>query len=258
MKAFSIGAAAAAMVSLGAVAAPASAAVILFSDFHGVWSDPLGAKADFMGNGASEAHAAWGSTLASSYVFNGASGFTSTLADSATPFSIGTFTLNNSKTSGGAITGLTLTISTSMIVDGVDQGVRNFVYGFNHWETPNNAPGVNGLCGNGERERDASNLYGCADRVRATLLKSAELVKIGDKFYALDISGLIHNGNPVEEFWTRERESGSADLRAQLRLVTASVPEPTNWAMMIVGFGVAGAAVRAGRRRNILVTAPTT
>ena len=83
-------------------------------------------------------------------------------------------------------------------------------------------------------------------------------MKIDGKYYALDISGLVHNGNPVEEFWTREQDDGSAELRAQLRLVSAAVPEPANWAMMIVGFGIAGAAVRAGRRRNILATVPTT
>lgn len=85
---------------------------------------------------------------------------------------------------------------------------------------------------------------------------AAELVKIDDKYYALDISGLVQNSNPVEEFWSRENEKkhGPANLRAQLRLVSAAVPEPANWAMMIVGFGFAGAAVRAGRRRNILAT----
>ncbi|CAN7437248.1 THxN family PEP-CTERM protein [Phenylobacterium sp. LjRoot164] len=258
MKACSIGVAAAALLALGATAAPASAANILFNDFVGTWSDPVGAKVVYTGNGTDEAHAAWGSALAkSSYVFAGASGVGVSLGD-AQPFTIGTFTHNNAKISGGAITGIALSISTSVIVDGVNQGVRNFVYGFDHWETPNNAPGVNGVCGNGERERDASNLYGCADRTRATLLKAAELVKIGGAYYALDISGLVHDGNPVEEFWTREKESGSANLRAQLRLVSAAVPEPTNWAMMIVGFGFAGAAVRVGRRRNILATSPKT
>lgn len=257
MKACPIGVAAAALLALGATAAPASAANILFSDFVGTWSDPSGAKVTYSGNGAGDAHAAWGSALAqSSYVFAGVSGFGTSLAEGAAPFTIGAFTHNNAKISGGAITGIKLSISTSVIVDGVDQGVRNFVYGFDHWETPNNAPGVNGVCGNGERERDASNLYGCADRTRATLLKAADFVKIDGKYYALDISGLVHNGNPVEEFWTREKESGSANLRAQLRLVAAAVPEPANWAMMIVGFGFAGAAVRAGRRRNILATSP--
>jgi hypothetical protein len=82
--------------------------------------------------------------------------------------------------------------------------------------------------------------------------KQTELVKIDGKLYALDISGLVHDGNPVEEFWTKEKDMTSAELRAQLRLVSAAVPEPANWAMMIVGFGVAGAAVRAGRRRNFL------
>ncbi|WP_293403332.1 THxN family PEP-CTERM protein [Phenylobacterium sp.] len=255
MRACSIGVAATAFLALGAAAVPAVAATILFTDFVGFWSDPVGANVVQSGSGTTEAHAAWGKALAkSSYVFSGASDVSTSLDDAASPFTIGAFTHNNAKINGGSISGITLSVSTSVFVDGVDQGVRNFVYGFDHWETPNNVSGANGVCANGERERDAINLYGCADRVRATLLKSAELVKINGKYYALDISGLIHNGNPVEEFWTRENESNSAELRAQLRLVSAVVPEPANWAMMIVGFGVAGAAVRAGRRRNILAT----
>lgn len=37
-------------------------------------------------------------------------------------------------------------------------------------------------------------------------------------------------------------------------LNTAGVPEPTSWALMIVGFGGVGAALR-GRRRESAVTA---
>ena len=255
MRARSIGAAATAILSLGAVAAPAVAATILFTDFADVWSNAKGAKVAYTGAGTDEAQAVRGDALSkSSYVFSGASDVSKTLGEGPAPFRIGAFTYDDAKVSGGSITGITLSVSTSVVVDGVNQGLRNFVYGFEHWETPNNADGVNGVCGNGERDRDASNLYGCADRVRATLLKPAELIKIDGKYYALDISGLVHDGNPVEEFWARENESGSADLRAQLRLVTAAVPEPANWAMMIIGFGVAGTAVRAGRRRNILAT----
>ncbi|MES2994798.1 MAG: PEPxxWA-CTERM sorting domain-containing protein [Patescibacteria group bacterium] len=38
-------------------------------------------------------------------------------------------------------------------------------------------------------------------------------------------------------------------------LATGSVPEPTTWAMMIIGFGGAGAMLRRQRRRNLLQVA---
>lgn len=121
-----------------------------------------------------------------------------------------------------------------------------------HWETPNNALGRYAVCATGMREHEQINLYGCSDRVRAKFLNQSEMVKIGGKYYALDISGLIHDGNPIQDFWIKERGASTADLRAQLRLMSAAVPEPANWGIMIVGFGVAGSVVRMGRRRRIL------
>ena len=39
---------------------------------------------------------------------------------------------------------------------------------------------------------------------------------------------------------------------SEVRFEGSAVPEPATWAMMIIGFGAAGSAVRAARRRNIL------
>ncbi|MGH6997132.1 MAG: PEPxxWA-CTERM sorting domain-containing protein [Phenylobacterium sp.] len=231
MKARSMGVAATAILSLGAAVAPAVAATILFSEFANVWSSPNDADVVNSG-GARQARAPWDAA--------GAIGGGASLADGSQPIGIETLARYDARISGGSIT----KGATTGTVDGVDQGVRNFVYGVDQ-----------GTLGCGERGRDAGSSDGC--EVQAKPLRAAELVKIDGKYYALDISGLVHNGNPVEEFWTREKEDDSADLRAQLRLVSAAVPEPANWAMMIVGFGVAGAAVRAGRRRNILATIPT-
>ena len=39
---------------------------------------------------------------------------------------------------------------------------------------------------------------------------------------------------------------------SEVRFEGSAVPEPATWAMMIIGFGAAGSAVRVSRRRNIL------
>ncbi len=50
---------------------------------------------------------------------------------------------------------------------------------------------------------------------------------------------------------------GSAKLTFSLEKVEGAVPEPTTWAMMVVGFGAVGGAMRAGRaRRTRKVAAP--
>ena len=222
MKARSMGVAATAILSLGAAVAPAVAATILFTDFADVWSVPNSADAA-SSDGAGQARAPWD---------------TAGTADGAQRLDIEALSGHQTRISNEAITNAAAT----GIVDSVDQGVRNFVYDVDQ--------GTSGC-----RERGRNSAGAC--EVQATSLKTAELVKIDGKYYALDISGLVHDGNPVEEFWTREKDDSSDELRAQLRLVSAAVPEPANWAMMIVGFGVAGAAVRAGRRRNILATVPS-
>lgn len=255
MRACSIGLAATAMLSLGAVASPTYAATILFNDIVATWSSPFGASVTYAGNGTGHAEVSWGASLAkSSYLFSAPAPVNVLVdgADSYGPFTLGTFTHYNSKINGGSITAIKLSVSTTLIIDGVDHGARTFEYALDHWETPNNAPGQNGVCANGMREHDEINLNGCADRVRAKFLNQTELVEIGGQHYALDISGLVHDGNPVEELWTKEKGTSSTELRAQLRLVSAAVPEPANWGMMIVGFGVAGSVVRLGRRRRIL------
>ncbi|MBP6877194.1 MAG: PEPxxWA-CTERM sorting domain-containing protein [Phenylobacterium sp.] len=229
MKARSMGVAATAILSLGAAVAPAVAATILFTELANVWSDPTAADAVSL-DGAEQVHAPWNSA--------GPAGGSTALADAVQPLGSAPLGHHAPAISVGSITH----VAATEVVGGVD--VRNFAYG------------VGQKSAGCDEQRDASAPSDC--EAPGEPLKSAELVKIDGKYYALDISGLVHNGNPVEEFWTREQDDGSAELRAQLRLVSAAVPEPANWAMMIVGFGIAGAAVRAGRRRNILATVPTT
>ena len=59
---------------------------------------------------------------------------------------------------------------------------------------------------------------------------------------------------PSDGFWTKEQASNSAFIQGKINLysLAAGVPEPSTWAMMIIGFGAAGSMVRSNRRRNAL------
>ncbi len=70
-------------------------------------------------------------------------------------------------------------------------------------------------------------------------------------------SALASNGEVIRSISFNSSPNGFADIR-QIRITpaigTAPVPEPATWAMMLVGFGAAGVAMRRTRRRKQLLT----
>ena len=54
----------------------------------------------------------------------------------------------------------------------------------------------------------------------------------------------------VEGYWV-----GARNLSTSTAVIASGVPEPASWAMMIVGFGAAGAMVRGSRRRELALAA---
>ena len=59
-----------------------------------------------------------------------------------------------------------------------------------------------------------------------------------------------------EDTFVRDVEVRVAGWQSQIFAVdpTPGVPEPATWAMMLLGFGAAGVAVRRSRRKKALVT----
>lgn len=47
---------------------------------------------------------------------------------------------------------------------------------------------------------------------------------------------------------------GSADVTGRFTLLAAPVPEPSTWALMLLGFGAIGAAMRSPKRRRMSVS----
>ena len=47
---------------------------------------------------------------------------------------------------------------------------------------------------------------------------------------------------------------GSANIKGKFTLLAPSVPEPSTWALMILGFGVVGFMMRSSRRQNVNVS----
>lgn len=59
----------------------------------------------------------------------------------------------------------------------------------------------------------------------------------------------INNPGGVPQINSLVYSTGAGQVWTSLQVSVASVPEPASWAMMIGGFGLAGAALRASRRK---------
>ncbi len=254
--------AAGSVAALIACAAPAQAATVVFDTITSTWSAASGANVSTNGNGTPTSSASWGTPAErngkkSSYSFASISPVNAVIGAPGDygPFQIGTFTHNNWPITGDSITSIKLSISTKIIIDGISQGIRTFDYMFSHLETPNDVPGYNGTCANGQKENANINSNGCADRVKVNFLNTSEMFNVDGNLYTLDITGFLNAGQPVTDFWTKEEKSNSAQLLASIKMVGSAVPEPSTWAMMILGFGLAGTAVRTARRQKEMLVA---
>jgi hypothetical protein len=225
----------------------ASAASVSIDVITATWSNVAGGSAvNFTGNGTASASVNWGTGgPQSGYVFTAAAmPIVSTLPPSPSPtFTLGTFTHRNLPiTSGTSITGVRLTISAAVSIDSVSQGTKNFVFDFDHWETPNSA----NPCANGGTNGVGVNISGCADRVQVGFNSLSESIVIGADTYTLNIVGFLVGGVPFSEFWTTENDINTALLRANWSLRSEVVPAPMSLALF--GMGLAGLGLAMRRR----------
>ena len=260
-------------------ASAASAGTVVIKNIQGVWSSqsPTGT----VSNSGNTSTVSWGTPtdggMKSSYAFTSGGPITTNLSDgqSAGPFTIGTFQHNNWPVTGTTLETVRLTVSGVIEVGGQDVNFSGFVYDFTHVETPNEGSGRFGACALGGYDGDSNNPYGCSDLVKVNTNTFSNSVTVGNDTYSIDIAGFLVNGNLTNSFITKESEAvwkctgkgskkncawnytdhafnNTAQIQAKISMVTSAVPEPSTWAMMIVGFGAAGAMVRSSRRRGAL------
>lgn len=247
-------------VAAAALLAPAAAdaAVVRFDSIVGTWQNatPSGI-ASYNQNGTASPEVRWGTPSGqpnkSGYDFDAV---TTPLSVTLPPnptgaFDLGTFThLNYPIASGTSITGiqLKLTAGISISNDGityVPQGLFDFTYDFEHWETPNGAD----PCANGGAQGSGVNANGCADRVTfKTNLASTQFFTVGSEEYAVRILGFQEaGGNPMSAFWTMENKSNVATLKADIAsrsIIEQGVPEPMTLALFGTGLAALGLALR--------------
>ena len=225
---------------------PAEGATVAFTNVSGYWYDAVGGTNV---TGLNTASVNWGipnppGGQKSGYNFTGYN-FSTTVTPpgSSGVATIGEFKhLNFPIDSGSSITSIKLAFTADVSIDGNPYETKTFNYTFSHWETPNgDSPCANIF---------ADNSNGCADQVKMNFESVSDTFQIGNEIYTLNLAGFLVAGNPANEFWTKENGTSTAFIQGKIDLysVATGVPEPATWAMMILGFGGAGVAIRRQRR----------
>ena len=260
MKRSAIGlAAAAAAFSL---TTPAMAVTVAFTNVQATWYDitwdnnTLGPPTEMhTGSGTPNTTVRWGvpqQTLQSGYGFAATNPLAVVFAGSTSGnFAVGDFThFNYPQQNNTSASAAKLLFATDVSVDGQNVGLVNFVFNFNHTETDN----LVNPCADGGTLGVGINNNGCADRVQTNSNQVAGSFSHNGLTYYLDVQGLLVNGVPTQQFWTREQATNTAGLLGQLRVGQSSVPgvpEPSTWALMILGIGLTAAAMRRRQRASV-------
>ncbi|WP_372965662.1 THxN family PEP-CTERM protein [Marinobacter sp.] len=219
----------------------AQAAVIQITNVTGTWTNTNPVAPAVTGGGTNEIR--WGTPAnnqnnRSGYRFDGAAPPAVNVNENV-DFNMGTFThFNWPIATGTGLNNAELTVNTTLTIDGQVEMVSS-VFGFNHWETPNQA----NPCANGGQNGVGLNRNGCADRVTFALnVGASDSFLIDGVNYFVDISGFFYGGGLASEFWTKEYKNNRALLKGVITSQPVSVPEPSTLALL--GLGLLGLGVR--------------
>lgn len=257
-------ASAAAALAIVASTSSAQAAEVIISNIqaqwqNATWANGVGTNVSTHHNNGSyrDPSISWGNSTGygkSGYDFVApASSFSTGVFDAVGGFDsgdflVGTFTHRNNPITGNALETIQLLLTADLSINGAAAQTYSFLYDFTHDETDNN----DRPCPYGS---GSVNSNGCADLVTFNFNSVSDSFFIDGTRYTLNLAGFLDNGDPVTSFLSKEKRSNSADIVGRITawkdVVPGGVPEPSTWAMMILGFGFIGGIMRRKQQQSV-------
>ena len=116
-------------------------------------------------------------------------------------------------------------------------------------------PSTQGCAANQGCDPGATGFYVfTADLGSTTLLGTSGVGGAGQDNYLMTLNQDLAAGGYIIGFLQQDDDFGATANSGAILETSHGVPEPATWAMMVLGFGAAGVAVRRSRRKNTLVT----
>jgi len=245
---------AASLAALAFAPAAASAATVEINDIVGAWQFAVPPPPNTtITNGNPTSIISWGvpaapNTQQSAYHFTSAADLSIPVnpPPNSGPVQFGTFAHLNFPIFQPFLQSVELKVTADIVVAGVDQGIKTFLFDFTHDETPNGGPPGGPFPGNcpfGGANGQGININGCADHVTVTNNNSSSQFMVGGVTYTLSFLGFSKDGGVTitNDFLTVENETNTAGLFATVMATTTpTAPEPGSLALM--GLAILGAA----------------
>lgn len=215
----------------------AQAGLVSITSLNASWFNINPNSITALGNGTTTATISWGTGSGQSgYGFTTS---TTPINNSLPPspsgaFDLGTWTHFNNPITGTTLSSATLQLAANIFVDGVDQGIKNFLFNFSHNETPNS-----GTCA---ATTPGVNVNGCADIVNVVYSLDSDTFVVGSDVYTLNILA----GSSY--FETMEQADNAFVIQGELALRSSVVPEPS--ALMLMGLGLGMLSFVGSKRRS--------